>query len=188
MDMARFSLTGVEQQWSDVQAWEKRTNEYCTDIDDIMLKLGIDLQEPVTKNISNWHEITTDFQFIRMQHHIVRHRVEQISTAMSGLAGIVGNRKAQQDQEISLRETQRTKALTLVGLIFIPLAYTAALFSMNERYTPGAPQFWIYFAVSAPLVIVVILTYYILDQAYDENCRWRPQQVIRFLGKYRNDL
>jgi hypothetical protein len=152
-------------------SWERRLNEYYNDIEELMIRLGIPFQDPdpSTIRVSNWFKTDTDFQFLWTQLKNLRNRAQQINAATSGLAGIAGNRQAHQEQHLSLRETQRTKALTLVGLIFIPLAYTATIFSMNERYIPGAAHFWIYFSVSVPLTIAVIIVYLILDKAYSNS-------------------
>ncbi|KAF3903292.1 hypothetical protein ABW20_dc0110438 [Dactylellina cionopaga] len=159
--MSPFSVGMVEQQWSDNQAMERRLNEYSDDLEDIMIKTGIRFENPSPDSIrtSNWLEADADYQFLRLKFQSLKSRAERLNVATSGLAGIVGNRQIHQEQELSLRETQRTKALTLVGLVFIPLAYTATLFSMNERYMPGESKFCVYFVVSALLVFAVILAY-----------------------------
>lgn len=165
-DMSHLEVESVEQQWSDVQSWDRRFNEYCSDIGEVMLRLGIDehaTSTPRTGSGSSWHDSAADFLFLMAQFAQLRDRVRQINAAITGLAGIAGNRQSQREQQVSLRETRRTKALTLIGLMFIPLAYTSALFSMNERFMPGAREFWLYFAVSIPLGLVVLLLYALLD-------------------------
>jgi hypothetical protein len=168
-DMARFSLNKVEQQWSDIQSWERRLNEYCNDIEELMIKLGIPFQDPDPCSIkdSTLSKTHADFQFLCMRLKNLKHRAEQVNAATSGLASIAGNRQAHQEQQLALNETQKAKALTLIGLVFIPLAYTATLFSMNERYMPGASLFWIYFLVSIPLIFAVILAYFVLSRLHD---------------------
>lgn len=171
-------LDDAESQWCSVQAMERRLAEYCIDIHEIMLTLGIPLDLPDTSrcgNLDTWMNVVIDFQFLRIHFQNLRHRAEQLNSATTGLTGIAGNRQAQHEQKIALREAQRTKALTLVGLIFIPLAYTATLFSMEEQYMPGAKDFWIYFAVAAPLILVVILGYLALDEAF-EKLIWLKSQ------------
>ena len=165
-DMAKFSLSMVEQQWSDIQSWERRLNEYCNDFEELMIKLKVPFQDPDSIQGSALLNSHVDFQFLWMRLKGLRHRAEQINAATSGLASIAGNRQANQEQQLSLQETQKTKALTLIGLIFIPLAYTATLFSMDERYMPGAALFWIYFIVSIPLICCVILGYFVLSRVY----------------------
>lgn len=137
-------LDEAEKQWCSVQAMERRLAEYCIDIHEIVLMLGIPLEVPDSSKCSGadtWMNTTIDFQFLRIHFQNQRHRAEQLNSATTGLTGIAGNRQAQREQQVALREAQRTKALTLVGLVFIPLAYTATLFSMEEQYMPGAKDF-----------------------------------------------
>jgi hypothetical protein len=185
-DMAKFTIDTVEQQWSDIQSWERRLHEYSHDIEDTMIKLSIPFQENPNFDLlhaSTWFDSTPDFQYLRTQLHSLRHRTEQMNAATSGLAGIAGNRQMNIEQQLSLRETQRTKALTLVGLVFIPLAYTATLFSMNERYVPGAKHFWVYFVVSVPLIAAAVGAYWLLDMLYGKS---EASSVAGAFGRAKN--
>jgi hypothetical protein len=179
-DKLDLDITKVEQQWSDVQQWQRRSNEYCEDVENILLALGIPLKDPDTSSLRRGtFDYATDYQFIYMrlkQHH---HRVEHLNSTMTALASIAGNRQGTREHELSVKavkqsilEAKRTKSLTSVGLVFIPLAYTASLFSMDNSYTPGAKKFWVYWVVSIPLIIVVISGYYLLDQGFNDEGMW----------------
>jgi len=185
-DMARFSIGTVEQRWSDIQSWESRLNEYLDNIEDVMAKLSISFHDGPDSTLlppSTWHNPSADFQYLSTKFQSLRNRVEQINAAMSGLAGIAGNRQSHEEQQISLRETQRTKSLTLIGLVFLPMAYTATLFSMNDRYMPGAKQFWVYFSVSLPLVVAVVGAYFALDMLYGDTQVLDLRNVMGKRGK-----
>jgi hypothetical protein len=80
----------------------------------------------------------------------------------------------------SMREAKCVKSLTLAGLIFIPLIYTSSLFSMNDRYIPGASNFWICFVVSQSIMPTVLLSYYV---GYDEKAEWSFETFKNSLGK-----
>lgn len=167
-DMSTFKLETAEQQWSDIQAWDRRLSEYSGDIEDAMMKLGINLEEPDFKNLrrDTWLEADVDFQYLRMQFKTLGERVGQINAAITGLVGIAGNRQAQAEQLRSTRQSQRATALTFIGLLFVPLAFVSGLLSMNERFIPGAGDFWLYFAISVPLILLTLLFYVALDRAY----------------------
>jgi hypothetical protein len=171
----------VEAQWSDVQALERRLSEYCEDIEAIMLQCGIALSDapdpascavvPLTppsspKPSPPWEDCTADFQFLRLRLGDVRRRAELLNAATTGLASMSNNRRALHEQELSLREAKSTKALTFLGLVFIPLAYTASLFSMSDPYGPGDEKFWMYFAISLPLILCVLAIYTVVQMAY----------------------
>ena len=133
-----------------------------------MMKLGINLEEPDFKNLrrDTWLEADVDFQYLRMQFKTLGERVGQINAAITGLVGIAGNRQAQAEQLRSTRQSQRATALTFIGLLFVPLAFVSGLLSMNERFIPGAGDFWLYFAISVPLILLTLLFYVALDRAY----------------------
>lgn len=142
-------------QWSDAQALERRLGEYCEDVEDVMLRCGIPLSDDDLSQPKEWSDSAVDFQMLRMRLRDVRRRAELLNAAITGLASVSGSQQA-------LREARSTKALTLVGLVFIPLAYTATLFSMAEPFGPGEERFWVYFAVAGPLVLCVLGGYWVL--------------------------
>ncbi|GKT49047.1 uncharacterized protein ColSpa_09228 [Colletotrichum spaethianum] len=185
-DLAKMPMNKVEALWSDMQGWERRTGEYLEDLEGIMLQLGIPLSHPASpapvntpppragaltaENIA-WQDCTADFQFLYLRFRELRHRTETLNAAVTGLASITGNRQAYKEQQRSIREAKSTKAVTLLGLVFIPLAYTSSLFGMEIPYGPGGEYFWIYFVTSAPLILVVLLGYYVLDFGYNDDGR-----------------
>lgn len=186
-DLARMPMRKVEALWSDMQAWERRTGEYLEDLEGIMVQLGIPLSDclfhssPGTAsslaprssgdggmgggNVA-WWDCTSDFQFLHHRLLSLRHRAASLNAAVTGLAGISGNRISYKEQQRTIRETKRMKAITLLGLVFIPLAYASSVFSMSGEYAPGGKLFWVYFVASVPLIGVVLAAYYILDYGY----------------------
>jgi hypothetical protein len=130
--------------------------------------------------LSRWLDPTLDFQFLRLRFRELRHRTECLNAAVTGLASITGNRQQYKEQQLaletarrSIREAKSSKAVTLLGLIFIPLAYTCSVFGMEPPYGPGGEQFWQYFAASVPLIVVVMAGYYTLDFGYtDDGASW----------------
>lgn len=169
LGMSYFDTAFVSSgQWSDAQALERRASEYCADIESIMLQCGIPLATPSPSPSPGednnavavpWGDCTADFQFLRMRLADVRRHAELLNTAITGLASMSGNQQA-------LREARNTKALTLLGLVFIPLAYTATLFSMTDSFGPGGERFWVYFAVSLPLILLMLGAYTAMER-YD---------------------
>ena len=194
-DLASLPMEKVEELWSDIQAWERRVGEYCEDLEAIMLQLGVAFEDPNTGAASpgdrpRWLDPGLDFQFLRLRFRELRGRTENLNSAVTGLASITGNRQQYKEQQLaletarrSIREAKSSKAVTLLGLIFIPLAYTSAVFGMEPPYGPGGDQFWQYLAASAPLIVIVLAGYYILDFGYtDDGASW---SLDVFLGTVR---
>ncbi len=139
-----------------------------------------DLASVRQRQLLRWMDSAVDFQFLLFLFRDMRHRTEGLNAAVTGLASITGNRQTYREQLLaletakrSIREAKSSKAVTLLGLIFIPLAYTSSLFSMSAPYGPGQDQFWQYFVAAVPLIFVVILGYYVLDLGYtDDETNW----------------
>jgi hypothetical protein len=95
----------------------------------------------------------------------VRHRAEGLNSSITALAGMVGDRQGLKGQGLSLREARNAKALSFLGILFIPLAYSGSLFSMSDPYGPGGEKFWVYLAISCPLIVLVACLYIGYDTA-----------------------
>lgn len=201
-DLARIPMEKVEALWSDMQGWERRTGEYLEDLEGIMLQLGIPLSHPagapvvpvspspprgaVSAASIAWQDCTADFQFLYLRFRELRHRTETLNAAATGLASITGNRQAYKEQQRSISEAKRVKAITLLGLVFIPLAFTTSLFGMESPYKPGDQLFWVYFVTSIPLIVVILLAYYVLDLGYnDEGRAWSLENLAVRLHRLR---
>ena len=185
--LAGLQIADAEAQWSDAQTLCRRAHEYLDNLEANMLQLRVPFAAPDTSRVAGWEDFTADFQFLRLRFQALRTRAEMISHSRAGLASIAGNRQAERERQLALlaaersvNEARRARALTVVGLVFIPLAYTASLFSMADPYAPGKEGFWIYFAVSCPLIMFVISAYYILDLGYGANgSAWSVRNLWR---------
>ena len=170
-----FALTAIEEQWSDVQVLERRIGEYKDDLETIMLQLRIPFVNPALNN-TGWKESIADFQFLRLRFREISERANALNGSIAALAGLTNNRQAMEAQELALKAAERSiseaksvKALTTVGIVFIPLAFVASLFSMSDPFRPGERLFWMYFVVSVPLLGLIVLAYRILEQGYSDR-------------------
>ncbi|KAK4201783.1 hypothetical protein QBC40DRAFT_277535, partial [Triangularia verruculosa] len=158
-----FNTTAVEKQWSDVQSYERRLSYYCIDLESIMIQCRIPFSSPDTSNRDLIQSSKGDFQFLYMSLKDVRRRVEILSSSITGLAGMAGNRQAVAQQVLSRKEALSVKALTLVGLVFIPLGFVAGLFGMEDWFAPGGEKFWMYWAVAVPVSLLAFVTYFLFE-------------------------
>jgi Mg2+ and Co2+ transporter CorA len=113
---------------------------------------------------------------------------------MIGFATMVENRQAFLAQQIAVQHSEESlsasrsmKALTLVGIIFIPLAFTSSLFSMTEHFAPGSKYFWVYLAVAIPLVLLVVFGYAILDWGFNSKVELSLGVMLRSVREKRGD-
>ncbi|KAF5567599.1 hypothetical protein FPHYL_3222 [Fusarium phyllophilum] len=160
----------MEEEWSTIQLIRGSLSLYTQNISWIMVQLRIPFEDPGSTNStpnSLSSDFQQDFQYIYMQLRVLKARADLLNESLTGLTGILGNKR-------SIREAKTVKTLTLVALIFIPLSFTSALFSMYDDFLPGRERFWVFWVVSLPLVIAVLVLATILDFGYDDNGTWRP--------------
>ncbi|KAF4445540.1 Mg2+ transporter zinc transport protein [Fusarium austroafricanum] len=158
-DFSGLDLAAVEANWSDCQTLERLLQLYCLDLEDILIQLRLPLELPDPRQINSWQDVGADFQMLYHQFSHARSWVENLNSSMTALAGMAGNRQAFREQQLSLQAADRTRNITTLGLVFVPLAYVATLFSMSDEYAPGGEKFWLYFAISTPMVFIVLGAY-----------------------------
>lgn len=91
-----------------------------------------------------------DYEEISSMIGAYTHRLETTVSVATSLIQAIHSRR-------SLTETENISRLTYLALCFIPLTFVLGLFSMNERVAPGGNHFWVYFAVSVPLSMAILL-------------------------------
>jgi hypothetical protein len=177
----------IEENWSGLQAWSLRCSEYVESVEAIMIDLGIPFStSPILETkIIDWKSCERDFQYIHYQFKVFKARVDVLNNSITGLAGIAGNRQALREAKRSLKEAKGIKTLTLLGMVFIPLAFCSGLFSMNDQYLPGTASFWIYFAVSIPLILAVFFVAFLINLGYDAEGDWDLATLLQTLSKGR---
>ncbi|KAI1456042.1 hypothetical protein F4805DRAFT_433639 [Annulohypoxylon moriforme] len=178
-DLSSFSVTTVERDWSDGQSDEKRSAQFCRDIESVMLQLNIEPCAPTYARITDWTDCEQDFQFLLAQFRNLRQMTVSLNASMTTLASITGNHQAMTQQKQSLYEAKRMKALTFLGLVFIPMSYVCSLFSMADPFAPGGQLFWVYFLVAIPLVCLVSVGNWLLDRGYNfEASCWSVRDLL----------
>lgn len=117
-----------QEQWRMLQTISRRCGNYRDDLEDTLLSLGYSvsahLDAAPSSRPTNWMDCEKDFQYAYFRLKILKERADNLTTSMTGLASIAGNRQ-------NLEEAKRLKRLNLLALLFIPLAYTSSLFSMQ---------------------------------------------------------
>jgi Mg2+ and Co2+ transporter CorA len=175
----------VEEQWSSLQLTRVRLSTYIDDLEEIIGDIAIPAAQSSSYSIPvEWQDIKKDFQYIHGCLQKMKGRVDEAITSAMGLSNIVGSKQALSEARRSVKEAKSTKTLTVVGLVFIPLAYTCALFSMSDQFRPGSSLFWVYFAVSVPLIVLVFAGTFLIQLGYDEGAAWSLGQFKKaWLGK-----
>lgn len=181
-DYTDYKYPEVEEQWSSLQLTRVRLSIYIDDVEEILSdtsisasKSGIDPSPP------DWSSIHQDLRFIHQRLQKMKARVDEAITSAMGLSSIVGSKQSLSEARRSVKEAKSTKTLTVVGLVFIPLAYTCALFSMSDSYRPGSRLFYVYIAVCIPFIALVFLGTFLIQLGYDDNASWSWMQFRKAL-------
>lgn len=171
-DALSIEMSKAEGKWSDLQTIASCCNNYVEDLEEAMLSLGIDSQPPETGSPKSWVQDDADFRYLLGQAKSLTKRVTELNSAFTGLTSIIGNDQANAEAERSIQEAQSVRVLTLLATVFIPLSFTCGLLSMSDEYLPGSAKFWVFFAVSVPLVILIFVIAALINLAW-----LRPQQL-----------
>jgi hypothetical protein len=152
----------------------RRCANYCDEIEDTLLSLGVPFSEVQPKDTGDWKDCDKDFQYIYFRLKILKQRTDTLMQGITSLASIANNRQ-------NLEEAKRVKRLNLLALLFIPLAYTSSLFSMQDNYAPNKGKFWVYWICAIIVVSVTSFATWVLDQALNDEAQWTLP--FKFWGK-----
>lgn len=154
-----------QEQWKSLQTISRRCGNYQDDIEDTLLSLGYPVDTLDSGRRVAWTDCQKDFQYIYFRLKILKERADTLMQSMTGLASIAGNRQ-------NLEEAKRVKRLNLLALLFVPLAYTSSLFSMQDSYAPNKGKFWVYWVSALSVVALTFIITWVLDSALDDAAQW----------------
>ena len=177
-DISEIKIAWAEQRWSDLQSWSRRCSEYCDNVESIIDSLAIPLSD---MDAGNWTSCQKDFHLIHRKLTGLKRRSDALISSLTGLAGILGNRQTLKEASRSLHEAKSVKILTLLGMMFAPLFLTSGIFSMSEKFLPGANYFWIYVVVAIPLVLVVFGLVFLINMGYGADGEWSTKEFRQSL-------
>lgn len=173
-DISEIKIAWAEQRWSELQSWSRRCSEYCDNIESIIDGLGIPLSE--SQASKEWSSCEKDFHLISRKLRGLKSRSDTLTSSLTGLAGILGNKQAMKEANRSLHEAKSVKILTLLGMMFLPLSLTSQILSMSERFLPGPGQFWVYITVSIPFMGLVFFVVFLINLGYGTDGEWSTKQ------------
>ena len=183
-DISEIKIAWAEQRWSELQSWSRRCSEYCENAESILDSLDIPLSESLASK--DWSSCEKDFRLINKKLKGLKSRSDTLTSSLTGLAGILGNRQALKEANRSLHEAKSVKILTLLGMMFLPLSLTSQILSMSERFLPGPGHFWVYISVAIPSVAIVFLVVYLINLGYGTDGEWSSEHWMQSIRPNRN--
>lgn len=173
--LEKYTIATTEKWWTDLHDAHRMCMLACEDVAAILESLRIPLDRPVREfDPENYLDSSEDFIAIYKRLLWRKDHLELLISSATGLNAIAGNKDAavknaddaersHQEQIKSLREAKKASILTFLALIFVPLAYTASLFSMADDWLPGRSKFPYYWAISLPLAGLMALIFYFIS-------------------------
>jgi len=93
-------------------------------------------------------DLTNDFTYLQKKTQGTIQRIEKDMDLLTALVAIGEGERA-------LAENRGVARLTLLATFFLPFSTVATILSMQGNFAPGATQFWIFWAVSLPIILLV---------------------------------
>ncbi len=183
-DISEIKIAWAEQRWSELQSWSRRCSEYCENVESILDGLGIPVSE--SQASKDWSSCEKDFHMISRKLRGLKSRSDTLTSSLTGLAGILGNKQSLKEANRSLHEAKSVKILTLLGMMFLPLSLTSQILSMSERFLPGPGRFWIYAAIAMPSVALVFIVVFLINLGYGTDGEWSSKQWKQSIATNRN--
>jgi Mg2+ and Co2+ transporter CorA len=73
----------------------------------------------------------------------------------------------------SIEEARATRLLAILGTVFIPLSLVASILSMGGDFLPGNSQFWVYFVMSLPPLLLSLTIVFASPMVLKRVESWR---------------
>lgn len=61
------------------------------------------------------------------------------------------------EAQIANRQAHSVGTITVLGVLFVPISIVSGIMSMGGPYIPGGERFWIFFAVTLPILMLIFL-------------------------------
>lgn len=179
-----------EDHWGVAQGLSLRVTQYVEDVENNFVELGMSFDSTdagvadanSTKDKTGaytWQKYEADYRNVYQRLKDLQARADLLGQSLNGLASMAAYRLAQED-------ASRAQGLTFVGLLFIPLAYVSGLFSMSDAYRPGSDLFWVYFAVSIPAVVLVLIAAYLSNRSFRRDLKVYPRRFQKWWTRSRS--
>jgi len=166
-------LAWLETQLTDLFRWSRRLSSYCEQTETALDNLGLLSQSyygAVPSTSLSGSNCDDDFHYVHRRMQNMKNRAIDLISTVNGLIGTLevkqtikltesSQKVATRSEELanrSLGEARTVRALTILGIIFVPLSTVASIFSIQGNYGPGQPQFWVYWVIAIPVVCFVL--------------------------------
>lgn len=150
-----YTLRDIEQRLHDsdivdLQRWRRRGMQsrhkltLLTEFIDYWLQ-----QEHQESDRKPWSLVQRDIQHLQSNLEHYSRSLEQMVPIATSMVQLLDSRRG-------ILEASHVGRLTFIALVFVPLSWVSSIFSMSDGYSPGHEHFWVYFATSVPVLLLVV--------------------------------
>ena len=139
-----------------VSLFRRRLTWYLDEVESSLRSLGIAIDKESDDEGKDMLSVLKRLQGFK-------DKVESLTSVVTGMLSVRQADVSLRQAEASLRqanasqqEAKLVSRLTFVALVFIPLSFTASIFSMGGDFLPGSSHFWVYFAAALPMTSMVL--------------------------------
>ena len=175
-------LQWLEQNIDHVNSWKRRCSHYCDYVETNLVELNVtpspslDMSTPTT----NLNGSLQDWASLLGRLRMWKDRTATINSAVLNPLSILESSKF-------LDEARNSRLLAVLGTIFLPLSLTSSILSMGDDFLPGNRKFWVYFAVSLPLLVLGLVfsfgTAVVAEKARDVKTRFKEKSLPMWIKK-----
>ncbi|KAI9775220.1 MAG: hypothetical protein M1839_001338 [Geoglossum umbratile] len=149
LSTAPLELQRLESDLAHLQGFRRRTVDSSNKMNSLVYAVKSLTPEP--PSLETWESLLGDIE------HVI-YRIDMYSRRLDALVPVLSSYVQVAESRRSMVETKSITRLTYLALVFVPLTFVSSIFSMSEDILPGKKNFWIYFAVAIPLMVVVLFT------------------------------
>ncbi len=153
----------------ELQGWRRRSMNSQQKVKSVIRQLRTRSSFSTSGNV-DLENLVQDFEVLGANIELLGARLENMLPVVTSLVQIIDARR-------SFAETTNITRLTALALIFVPLNFVAALFSMSNEFVPGGRLFWQYWAVSVPVTLLIVVI--------ARPPRWLIRPVSMWLREFR---
>jgi hypothetical protein len=158
--------------------WKWKCAHFSDLMDNNLIELDIPIKDmeclggPRQKDAQDWI-------YIRQKLAMWTSRTKDLIDSALGSIQLVESAK-------SIEEARNSRLLATLGTVFLPLSLVASVLSMGGDFLPGNGRFWVYFALSLPLLLVSLLIVFASPMVYEPIRSWRTKRKAKAVPKRRH--
>ncbi|RDW85437.1 hypothetical protein BP5796_03762 [Coleophoma crateriformis] len=157
----QFEHRSIEADITDLQRWRRRGKQSLLKLQAVELfidkHLALQSTSPhLNNNVSLVNDNNNPYATLQEDYRYLSTQIEQYSRSLESILPLAATIVQLTDARRSISEAVNVRYLTYIAMVFVPLTFVSSLFSMSNGFVPGQAKFWVYMAVAAPLMVVVL--------------------------------